>query len=179
MDPLHLLLADMELLEQSITTSCLALKSRIKNSHDLINSNSGHRIQWARSLRLEYILAIYLKPGTETDGLFGVKNMTEQDILEACEMFSIKMKDVLLSELVHLRSETRDSNSTKEQSDLIDRDIQGELALNLVCSFLDNYCAINTSTFPFSLLICCKSESKDICRTENSNIGLFIFYPIC
>jgi hypothetical protein len=45
-----------------------------------------------------------LKPGTAVDGLNGVKNMTEQDIIEACERFSIEVKDTLLSGLIRLKS---------------------------------------------------------------------------
>ena len=127
MDSLDLLLVETERLEQSISSlvsSSLELESHKERSPALIDNTPGHRIQWAKNLHLEYILAIYLKPGTDVDGLSGVKNMTEQDITEACELFSIKMKDVFLSELMHLKSEIGGSKSTQEQSDKFQCEIQ-------------------------------------------------------
>jgi hypothetical protein len=109
------LLAETELLAQSIATSNPALESRTRDSHEVLDNDSGHRIQWARNLHLEYILAMNLKPGTAADRLYGVKNMTEQDMSEACEIFSIKVKDVVLSEWMRLKS--CDSNLTPRQPD--------------------------------------------------------------
>jgi hypothetical protein len=132
---MDLLLTDTELLVKRIASSYHVSESQIRTAHDLIDKDLVHRIQWAKKLNLEYILAINLMPGTSTDGLNGVKNMTEQDMTEAIERFSIKVKDMLLSELVHLesrdsnstRTETRDSNSTQTESDRNRTDIEGKL----------------------------------------------------
>jgi hypothetical protein len=47
----------------------------------------GERVRWASRLGLEGLLAQFLKAGTFFDGLQGLKEMTEQEIDAACEMF--------------------------------------------------------------------------------------------
>ena len=47
----------------------------------------GERVRWASRLGLEGLLAQFLKVGTFFDGLEGLKEMTEQEIDTACEMF--------------------------------------------------------------------------------------------
>jgi hypothetical protein len=114
-DSLDSLLTETELIIQRIATSYLALSSSFKYSHTLVDNTLRHRILWAKDFHLECILAMDLKPGTAMDGLNGVKNMTEQDMVEACECFSIKVKDTLLSGLMRLKS--TQSQSGKNHAD--------------------------------------------------------------
>jgi hypothetical protein len=179
MDPLDLLLADTEHLEQKIVSSCQALKSRIKDSQDdasshddAIVTNPEHRIQWAKNLHLEYILALILKPGTATDGLHGVKNMTEQDMIEACEIFSIKMKDLLISELMHLRSETQDPTSKQNPSNHNLGETQVKLGNPRKLNELIGYSAINPSASKVFFLI--NARIKIFGSSSKSKIGPFV-----
>jgi hypothetical protein len=91
---------------ESVTSHQIAFRAKTSsaNASDASDPQScRQRLQWSKGLHLEYILAVNLKPGTIEDGLEGVKNMTEQEVLEACAQFSCKAKDVILKAWLSLK----------------------------------------------------------------------------
>ena len=132
------LLAETELLEErleAISAPYQVLKGFVTKVHVSIDDNPAHRIKWAKSLNLDYILAMSLKPGTTVDGLYGVRNMTEQDMSEAFESFSIKVKDVFLRELIKLQAGSQEPSSTQVQPDT---ENEGKMVLNFESTGIDS-----------------------------------------
>ena len=70
----------------------------------------GERVRWAASLGLQAELARYLVPGDISDGLKGLKSMSdteiEQHIAEVCSLFSEQLPVILKSGLDALRRNT-------------------------------------------------------------------------
>ncbi len=116
---LSALLAEADNLERSISSTIkseflhTSVKSDPHSSTDdkSIIGNQCHRVQWARALNLEYILATLFRPGTLNDGLEGIKTMTESEIDEACAQFSVKVKDVVQKALTKLKSSSAEERS--------------------------------------------------------------------
>ena len=119
---LSTLLAEAETVERSLS-SAIKLDERFANAKPDVSSASGsndiksissHRVQWARTLHLEYILAMFFKPGTSEDGLDGIRTMTDNEIEEACTQFSLKVKSVVQKALTELKSSPRADDHTNE-----------------------------------------------------------------
>ena len=64
----------------------------------------GQRIQWARSLHLDSVLARHLKVGSLFDELSGIMDMTETEVKIALEMFSKDVYVIIQKELTKLRN---------------------------------------------------------------------------
>ncbi len=119
---LSTLLAEAETVERSLS-SAIKLDERFANAKPDVSSASGsndiksissHRVQWARTLHLEYILAMLFKPGTSEDGLDGIRTMTDNEIEAACTQFSLKVKSVVQKALTELKSSPSADNLSNE-----------------------------------------------------------------
>ena len=65
--------------------SCADLDyTKFKEAADKIPHGRGHRVQWAKTLGLEGLLARRLKIGDFFDGLAGVRSMSREEIRTAC-----------------------------------------------------------------------------------------------
>ena len=67
----------------------------------------GQRVQWATSLRLDSELARFVKPGDIFDGLRGLKEMTDCDLVahvyEMCSKFASNLPGIIFRNLMQLR----------------------------------------------------------------------------
>ena len=64
---------------------------------------SGQRVHWAQGLRLERALSKHLPPGALFDGLRGLREMSEADLIKACGAFSREIEGVVMAEWTRLR----------------------------------------------------------------------------
>jgi hypothetical protein len=64
----------------------------------------GQRIQWARSLGLDCVLARHLKVGDLFDQLSGIKAMTESELQQALDLFASDVRVILHGELWKLKN---------------------------------------------------------------------------
>jgi hypothetical protein len=76
---------------------------------------SGQRVQWARSLELEKVLANYLTAGDLFDGLVGIKSMSEQAIRTACARFSKDVLAIVISKWTTLRQAAAGSGKSEAE----------------------------------------------------------------
>ena len=137
MDSLRSLLLDTEALETNLKTCCdmyktSATEAELKhgdsvhgsranqqtaaNNGPLDDDSTKHRLHWSRSLRLEYILAANLKPGTGKDGLEGIRSMTEEQVMQAFAQFSNKARDLVLKAWSELKATNALPLLTKDQT---------------------------------------------------------------
>ncbi len=66
----------------------------------------GHRIQWAQSLRLDYMLARHLKVGDLFDELAGLKSMTDAEVDASLKQFLEDVSKAVRAELANLKKGT-------------------------------------------------------------------------
>ena len=137
MDSLRSLLLETEALETNLKTCCdmyktSATEAELKhgdsvhgsranqqtaaNNGPLDDDSTKHRLHWSRSLRLEYILAANLKPGTGKDGLEGIRSMTEEQVMQAFAQFSNKARDLVLKAWSELKATNALPLLTKDQT---------------------------------------------------------------
>jgi NLR family CARD domain-containing protein 3 len=71
----------------------------------------GQRVQWVRTLGLDWELARLLKKGDFFDGLRGLREMTDEDLMHVCSKFSQKLHELLkfnldkLKKVMHMHAE--------------------------------------------------------------------------
>jgi NLR family CARD domain-containing protein 3 len=63
----------------------------------------GQRVQWVRTLGLDWELAQLLKKGDFFDGLRGLREMTDGDLMHVCNKFTQKLQELLKSNLDKLK----------------------------------------------------------------------------
>ena len=86
-------------------------KEKFKEIASKVPGIKGDRIQWARTLNLDGLLARQIKVGTPFDELLGLKRMTSDEISEALDRFSKAVSKVFFKALEDLKLEDDDSAS--------------------------------------------------------------------